>query len=270
MSERPCPHVPFEAIRVLKATPSLSWGAKLVLLEQYGLEPKPDHKNTWRGCYAPAAIIGERLGTSARNIEAYRAEAKKAGVLKASRRQQEVGWYVNIPREFWPTSSRPDSDEIQTLALRLDAWMDGERRNSTPQDSAELERGSIPQDSAEFKKSNPARSGGQPRRISYSNPAGSCGVLVREVGGEVGVEVGDPSHLPRVGGSTNSGNSNCEKVPTGGVKEEQTQPGGNGRRLSVVPDGYHLDPGCPNHLVDDKTGRLLSEEDSRRMMQEVA
>jgi hypothetical protein len=172
----PPPKPGYTAFRVLKAVSGLTAGQKLVWEEMRAMWNGPE------GCFLSADHLAERVGQSKDNLERIRRELSGYGLLVSRRLDsRRTGWFVSIPADAIPRSSRPSPDEIRDCAAVVEEQV------------AQSKRG--------VAQYAPRRMNGQAHRgVARADTDAHRGVA-----GDAPIEVGrlesrvENSHLPEVG-----------------------------------------------------------------------
>jgi len=106
------------AIRVVKASRKLDDIDKLVWIEIYHLDQRPE------GCYMRPDVLAGRVGRSRDTMERSRRRLKECALLRSVHRRGYCdAWYVDLPRECVLSSSRPRDEEVFAAAARLDEML---------------------------------------------------------------------------------------------------------------------------------------------------
>lgn len=125
----------FAAARVVMGSKVLSLGEKIVWLEDRALDFGPE------GAYIANAAFERRWGggLTAATIGEYRRRLKVYGLHESVPRPgaKSLGWISTLPAGCLPRSSRPTDEEIEQLAVSLDAHIrerqsPNERSGRTP------------------------------------------------------------------------------------------------------------------------------------------
>jgi len=112
-------HLPWAAMRVIKACHALTSGEKLLLLEVHGLDKTPER------AFIGSGPLGRRLGLSRDAIEKIRRRLLAIGLL-AKRKEGDrrtASWWPILPDQFIPSVDRPDDGEVAALAQALSTWV---------------------------------------------------------------------------------------------------------------------------------------------------
>lgn len=129
----------FAAARVVMASQVLSLGEKIVWLEDRALDLGPE------GAWIAPATFERRWGQSltAATISEYRRRLRLYGLHEQVPRPgaRSPGWVSTLPDRCIPRSSRPTDEEIEALAVQLDAHL--QARAAPNQDRAQTPTGIV-------------------------------------------------------------------------------------------------------------------------------
>lgn len=113
------PKLQFAAARVVMASEALSFGEKIVWLEDRALDMGPE------GAWIAPVPFEKRWGKSltAATISEYRRRLTLYGLHEKIPRPgaRSPGWVSTLPLSCQPRSSRPTDEEVEQLAVQLDA-----------------------------------------------------------------------------------------------------------------------------------------------------
>ena len=140
----PVPHLGIEGAMVVKASIRLTDSQKLVWLETHTLESVAHRKGDWKGCFASAGVLAERLGKPSKTVESNRDQLKKLELLHCVRGRRIAFWYPTLPPHCVPKSRMPD--EIFRCRVLLDEHITD---NHIPAPAQRLKQQANPRASAE-------------------------------------------------------------------------------------------------------------------------